>query len=201
VIILIILARKGPVLITLLVFIIYFFKVNGKRKYVISFIVVVVALILMASKIDEIRNRFIELLNVIIYNDRNNSGSTSIRLIIYNCSIEAITSNPFFGYGLGDVKDILNQCYTGKGISYYNSHNQFLSAWLSAGLLGIGSLVYMFVYNFNKALKSKEIVYISIMSLFLVLGIFENILERQDGVILFSFFVNFFAFKNSKTKL
>jgi len=199
-IILVILARKGPILITSLIFVIYFFKGNTERKNLIYFMVVVVGLVLLASKIDEIRNRFVELLNVIINNDRNNFSSTSIRLIIYNCSIEAILNNPLFGYGVGDVKAILNQCYIDKSISYYNSHNQFLSAWLSAGLFGIGSLLYMFIYNANKALKSKEIVYISIMSLFFILAIFENILERQDGIILFSFFINFFAFKDIQAK-
>ena len=113
-----------------------------------------------------------------------------------------IKKSPFFGYGIGETKHILNQCYLDnynifKG-QYYNSHNQYLSAWLSSGILGIGSLVAMLYYNLLIAVKNHNFINGAIIFLFIVIMFTENILDRQDGVMLFSFFINFYAFQYPK---
>ena len=110
--------------------------------------------------------------------------------------MDAILNAPIFGYGIGDVKDILSQYYIENNSTYFNSHNQFLGAWLSSGVMGLFSLLAVFVIGFKKAIKTKDFVYFSILFLFFSMALIENYIERQNGVLLFSFFINFFAFES-----
>ena len=73
-----------------------------------------------------LKERFCEFISVIINPDLNDLGSTSTRLRIYNFSLEAISKAPIFGYGIGDVKDVLSKFYIENNSTYFNSHNQFL---------------------------------------------------------------------------
>ena len=57
----------------------------------------------------------------------------------------------------------------------------------------------MFMFNIKNAFKSKDIVYVLVLTLFFFMMMIENVLERQNGVLLFSFLINFFGFKNAKT--
>lgn len=197
--ILILLARKGIILFTLLAFSIYFLK-SKKKKHTVYFIITAIVLFAITIVIPPIRGRYIELIDSIVnYDNIKRIGSTTIRFNIYQLVTEAISDSTVFGYGIGDTKDVLTSYYETRpeifNGKYYNSHNQFLSAWLAAGLLGIGSLIAMMVYNIKLAIKSDDFVYKAIVFMFLFTLLTENILERQSGVLLFSFFINFFAFK------
>lgn len=202
ILILLLLARKGPIIITLLLLILIHFFQNRNVKNVFIYIFLIIIIITIMINIIPLRNRFLELVSNLTSYSSNNFGSTFIRLNIYDCSIEAIKNSPIFGYGIGDVENVLQQCYTLKASIFngrtYNSHNQFLSAWLSAGILGIVSLLALFFYNFKKAFKSKDLAYTSVLTLFFFMMLTENILDRQNGVLLFAFFINLFAFKNTK---
>ena len=122
---------------------------------------------------------------------------------IYECVIQLIKENFIFGYGVGDTKEVLKQCYllnddVFNGL-YFNTHNQYFGVWLSAGIVAVCSLIYTLYFNLKLAIKNSDIIYISIIILFVLIMLFENILERQNGVILFSFFINFFAFKSQQS--
>ena len=102
------------------------------------------------------------------------------------------------------MKVMLKACYlsndeifSGK---YYNTHNQFLSAWLSAGIFGIISLISMAVYNLKNAIKNADFIHIALLSILFVTMMTENILERQNGVLLVAFIINFFAFRSIPIK-
>ncbi|MFT4801036.1 MAG: O-antigen ligase [Flavobacteriaceae bacterium] len=197
---LIVLARKGPIIITFLLLLAYLFTSKKKSRNIFFFGLATIIFSIIAYNIPSIKNRFIELFEVLIQKKSVDFGSTEIRLNIIGCSIDAIKNAPFFGYGVGGAESVLQVCYEKKTMifkgEYYNSHNQFISAWLSSGILGIASLIGLFIFNFKNAIKSKDFIHISILTLFLFMMLIENILERQNGVIIFSFFINFFAFKN-----
>jgi len=148
--------------------------------------------------IPDISYRFKEFVQVI--SDSSARGSISLRMNIFKCSYSAIVENPIFGYGIGDVKEVLHECYftfpdVFKNGKYFNSHNQYMSVWLSSGIFGLISLLVMLSYNFIKAIKAKDFIFGAILILFSSIMFIENILERQDGVLLFSLFLNLFAFK------
>ncbi|MDB9874217.1 O-antigen ligase family protein [Flavobacteriaceae bacterium] len=196
--ILLMLARKGPIIITFLIFTFHSFKKRRHLKYNLILGLGLTLSFLLAYNIDPLRERFFELWAAIFNNNNVLFGSTSMRIHIFDCAFENIIKQPLFGYGIGDVKTVLDYCFSEnnnifKG-KYYNSHNQYLSSWLASGIFGLISLLAMLFYNLKNALINKNLVGSTIIILFISVMFTENILERQDGVLLFSFFINFFAF-------
>lgn len=201
---LLIFARKGPIIFTALGFIIYFFLFQKNLKNKLIFILFILVLVIFASIIEPIRVRFLEFLNVLFESSNQNIGSTSIRLNIYKCTIDSIKESVFFGYGIGDVSEVLNECYLKDEknfpMQYHNSHNQYLSSWLASGIFGFTSLILMIFFNLKKAFKSNIFLNIIVLGLFVFMMLTENILERQDGVLLVSFFTNFLYYNNYPLK-
>ena len=193
---LILLARKGPILISSIIFIVYFISLKN-RKALGCFILMLFIFIMLIFSNQLLKERFCEFISVIINPDLNELGSTSTRLRIYNFSLEAISKAPIFGYGIGDVKDVLSKFYIENNSTYFNSHNQFLGAWLSCGIMGFVSLLSIFVISFKKAVKSRDFIYFSVLFLFFTMALIENFIEKQNGILLFSFLINFFAFKEA----
>lgn len=162
--------------------------------------IVLVGLILVVPRFNN-ENRFEELLEI----GNNKNSSTGLRLQIYDCAIEQIVKSPIFGHGWGDIKTVLNDCYVEKNNKVllenkYNSHNQYLSILLSTGLLGFLAFAYYFFYVFKISNKRESHILFLLTLYFCFNMLTENILEREDGVILFSFFINLFAFKNTQSK-
>ncbi|WP_298901095.1 O-antigen ligase family protein [uncultured Psychroserpens sp.] len=201
VIILVVLARKGVIVVLSLLFTYYFLRTKRKRSIIIFFLLVLI-LFAFSYLIEPIRNRYLEFVNAFFSPETSFLGSTSYRLNIYECSIGKIFESPLFGYGVGDTKAVLTSCYEEKATIfnglYFNSHNQFLSVWLASGVFGLIALIYTLFFNFKRAIQRTNFIYFSVLILFLVTLLTENILERQNGVLLFSFFINLFAFTSLK---
>lgn len=155
---------------------------------------------------DEFYRKLITVFDVNTYqNNLDLNNSNSIRYAIWNCSIDQIkNSNLLFGNGVGDVRDVLQECYNVKYPNldkYYNSHNQYFSIILGLGIIGLLSLlIYFFIVlrlNFNKYLSIEFLFYLFVFN-------FENVLERKYGVLLFLFF-SLFVFnlflRNKKDKM
>ena len=159
------------------------------------FILTLIVFVILIFSNQLLKERFFEFISTILNPDLNNLGSTSTRLRIYNFSMEAISKAPIFGYGIGDVKDVLSKYYIENNSAYFNSHNQFLGAWLSCGIMGFISFLSMFAIGFKKAVNSRDFIYFSVLFLFFAMAVIENFIEKQNGILLFSFLVNFFAFK------
>ena len=191
---LILLARKGPILISAIISIIYFISLKN-RKALGFFILTLIVFVILIFSNQLLKERFFEFISTILNPDLNNLGSTSTRLRIYNFSMEAISKAPIFGYGIGDVKDVLSKYYIENNSAYFNSHNQFLGAWLSCGIMGFISFLSIFAIGFKKAVNSRDFIYFSVLFLFFAMAVIENFIEKQNGILLFSFLVNFFAFK------
>ena len=189
-------ARKSVIVPVLIMFTLLFLRSQNK-KHLMFYIVLFALLITVSFSIPIIRERYVEMFSA-FFGNSDSLGSTSYRLKIYECGINLITEKPWFGYGIGDTKQALLQCYNEnqeifKG-RYFNSHNQFISIWLASGVTGVLSLLSMLVYNLKILFHNKLIIESFIVVLFVITLFFENILERQSGVMLFSFFINFFSF-------
>ena len=192
--------KKGPIISLVIVGIVFLVKnkFNYKQILYISSISIILALfVIYIPKYNNI-NRFEELFSL----ETNNDSSTGIRLQIYQCSLKKISQSPIFGYGWGDTKSVLNECYSEKNINLlkrnYNSHNQFLSIFLSTGVLGCLSFLYYLFYVFKTSHKRESQVLFFLALYFCLNMLTENILEREDGVIVIALFINIFFFNSNK---
>jgi O-antigen ligase len=194
---LILLSRKSAIIIMGVFFLIFvFFNKSIKVKIKVFILFITLVLIIGVVKfIPDISNRFNDFLDLFDY---TNMSSSNLRLNLIDVSIDAIKEKPFFGYGIGDIKDILsdfehkNDFFNNK---YYNTHNQYLNLMLATGFFGL-LLFIAFLFKNLKLAYSGSFEQFSIVLLFVLLMFIENILDRQNGVIYFAVFVNYFSFYN-----
>ena len=130
-------------------------------------------------------------------NDENANGLT-LRIAKWKCSLEGIKENPVIGKGTGDAQDFLQKCYIKDdfwGYHYsYNSHNQFLQVCLSLGGVGLITFLLSFSIPFIGFIRKKNNLAISFILLCLACFLTESILERQNGIVFYSFFLSLFTF-------
>ncbi len=191
-----ILNKKGPIISLVLTGI--FYTVNNKFNfkqiiYLFSILIFLSLSIIYLPKYNNV-NRFKELINV----EYNANTSTGIRIQIYQCAVKKIAQFPVFGYGWGDTKFILNDCYRNKSPNLlkhnYNTHNQFFSILLSTGLIGFFAFVYYIFYIFKVSNKIKFQLFFFYILYICLNMLTENILEREDGVIVITLFINMLLF-------
>lgn len=191
------LSRKAFLFFTVL-YLIYEFLI--KRKATLLMIGMSLSFICGIIFISPVNERFLDLYAGFINESSGLTGSTYVRQQIYNCTLGLIKESPIFGYGLSESSLIMEECLQSKNISFHNTHNQFLGMWLSTGLFGVMCLTVFFIKLFIESypFKNKEAFIISLL-LFTSL-IFENLFDRQDGLIIFSFFVGYINLKNQLDK-
>ena len=185
--------RDRALIITSLFWALFENKKNLKLK-----IILIISLSLLLFLIPKTRNRFSEIFTI------NNSkfiesNYYGVRFVIYKNASELIKEFPFFGYGIGDYNDKLKESYKKNNPSlevYYNSHNQYISFLLVGGLFLL-LLYFIFLYlNVKLAIKKRNINSLIILCFYSIVMLSENILERENGVIFFSFFLCFFSLNN-----
>jgi O-antigen ligase len=196
---LLLMVKKGPIIALILIcsFLVLVFK--SKKIYTV-FGVLMVVMIGAISSSPKIQSRFSELLQV-QNNQIDEANSTSIRYAIYQCAVKTVPEAGIFGYGIGDGKEELLKCYENNArmlaVNKYNSHNQYLGIILNIGYLGIGLLALFIFYHLLRAFKGKNYLLIAVLVFYSIVMFSENILERENGVLFFSLFINFFLMLDS----
>ncbi|WP_406024916.1 O-antigen ligase family protein [Winogradskyella sp.] len=200
-----VLNKRGPVISLGMIGVVFIIKSKFKGKLAWSIVALSIMFVITLISIPKFNNvnRFKELIDIQGLKANPNS-STALRLTIYDCALQQAAKAPIFGYGWGDVKGILIECYREENqnllLKNYNSHNQFLSMLLATGVIGLLIFLLYFYYILKFSNKNKNQVLFFLLLYFAFNMLSENILEREDGVIFFSFFVNLFLF-NSEVKL
>ncbi|MEN8834447.1 MAG: O-antigen ligase family protein [Polaribacter sp.] len=193
---LLIYARKGPIIAFFLTLITFLFM--EYKKYFKYNLLIVFGLILIFSLIPTTRNRFLELSKV-EKTAVDESSSSNIRFTIYKNSYYLVKDAPFFGYGIGDYQHELNQSYRNNAPflldKVYNSHNQYLGFLLIGGIVLLLAFLFYFSNKFIVAYQTKNTLLIIVLVFYGIVMLFENILERENGVIFFALFINFFSLK------
>jgi O-antigen ligase len=128
--------------------------------------------------------------------DGGKETGLSIRLVKWNCSLNGIIESPLFGKGTGDAVDYLVDCYKknsfwGMYPQYrFNSHNQFLETTLTLGLCGLLCLLLCIILPGIKAYWNSDYLFLSFLFLFAFCCLTESVLERQWGLVFFTFFTS-----------
>ena len=196
-------SSKGSILALVLVFVLLFnIKSKNKNRSILYSLAVVILLVFSIFIIPQANSRFEEIIKSRTYSttDLDINNSSQIRFIIWKTSLEKIKKSPIFGYGIGDVQNLLDSSYK-KNYPHllkkqYNSHNQYFSIWLSTGILGIFLFLNFLFFNFKIGFQNKDYMFLALLLIFSLLFLIENVLERQVGATIFFFFTNLFGFYN-----
>ncbi len=127
------------------------------------------------------------------------AGHTIVqRLELWRTSIGVIKENLIIGTGIGDVKSVINEGFiknksslVGSGLK---SHNEFIQALISSGLIGLFVLIFSLFFPPIYLHKFNLYLYINFFVIILLSMFWEDTLGTQVGVTLYSFFNAIFLF-------
>jgi O-antigen ligase len=196
---LLIMIKKGPILSLGLVMSLLIALLKNQKLWILYGVGVsiIIGTIIFQPKVNR---KFSELFHIQQV-DHNSMTSTNIRVSIYNCAVKIVPDSGIFGFGVGDGKKQLLECYDDKAAllasNRYNSHNQYLGILLKVGYFGLACFLIFIVYRLIQSFAARNYIAITLILFYCIVMFSENILERESGVIYFSFFVNLFLLKNS----
>ena len=119
------------------------------------------------------------------------------RLARWSVAVDLIREKPFFGYGLGKEKDILEMGFQNQNMivaaqNRYDAHNQFLGYSIELGLFGLAALLYYFFTSAWVFYKSQNVIYLLFIINVFAICLFEDYLNNNAGVIFVAFYANLF---------
>lgn len=173
----------------------FLFSLIKQRRYkfgaILLFIVVTSTFYLInpfkIDKIQQFKQTKIEL------TDKQEARNVlSIRLVKWTSTFNLFLENPILGVSPGDLKQNLVDEYKDNGFDFaaerrFGPHNQFLQILASFGIVGFSVF---FITLFWPYLKGLEVSTLYFWFLVITLSFFltEDVLERQQGIVYFSFF-------------
>ena len=119
-------------------------------------------------------------------------------------STTIIQKNPLLGVGIGDVRIALREQYVlmdfKEGIKRsFDAHNQYLQSLLASGIFGFVSFTSILLYGLYRAIISRDMLYFSLISLFMFFALLESFMETHKGIVLASIVILlFFPFNDDK---
>ena len=123
----------------------------------------------------------------------NWNESNTVRIVVWNFSSKIIAEHPM-GVGTGDVKDHLFREYRAHGYDLFaekelNPHNQFFQTGIAIGLGGVVLLFLVLLGPIILNLRNIDPSFVAFVTLTFITCLFESYLERQVGIIFFSFYL------------
>ena len=139
------------------------------------------------------------------FNEMKNNKQTNHRVYLWKYGIEVVKENFWIGSGIGDadyvLHDKLENCeakfWNGKRVYYlkerlFNYHNSFLQHFAANGVLSFLIFLSFFIIGIVWSIRNKDVVSLVFLVLCLFSFFTESMLERQAGVLFFSFFYSLF---------
>lgn len=172
--------------------VLFFLKIKSKNKIIITqFLIVTVFFIIIY--LPGKYNRFTEVFNSNVLNENTRYNSIFVRKQTILCSTKIFKNNFITGIGIENATENVNDCVReifefDKQI-IYNSHNQYLSYGLHAGFFGFFLLCLSLYLALRNSFFDENILFVSLLC-FCIIFLTENVLERQSGLVLFSFLLN-----------
>lgn len=169
-----------------------------------TLVILIISGYIFIGKSPVLKSRIMDMVKTKFYFSpgENNANGLTLRLVKWQCSIEGIEGSPFKGVGTGDAQKYLQDCYKEKNfwgqVFQYNSHNQFLQIGLASGVVTMLFYLLSLLVPLFISIKHRNILYAEFLILIIVLSLTESLLERQQGVVLYSFFNAVFAFHSFK---
>lgn len=128
----------------------------------------------------------------------------TLRLLLAKLSLNKVFEDNayFFGYGPADVSDQLNEVYLKHNMApnwffNYNTHNQYIEVFLELGIPGIIYLLSLLTIGFYYAYIHRNYLLAFFILLISVSFLTEVVLNRNKGIVFFTFFYSLFVFSNT----
>lgn len=136
-------------------------------------------------------------------NFNEQSWYTTNRIHIWRAGLNVVKENPLLGVGTGDAEDALKEEFVRRGnttlaIRNTNTHNQYLDFLVRYGAIGLVAILFFFGRALRVGFLYRNTVFIMFLVLFVTVMMTENILNRQYGIVFFSFFLSGLLFQGSK---
>jgi hypothetical protein len=206
----IMLQSKAGILITGILFIVFFFRMVSVKKKIITALVAFIVLgciyfavtkYIITANHSRILNAEHQLIETKL--NTTTKESNQVRILIWKASADIIKNNFLIGTGTGDVKDELMRTYKEKGMTgafehNLNAHNQFIQTFIALGVPGIVGLLSLFISGIWSGIKKRKWVFIFFMIITFLNFIPESMLEVQTGVIFFAFFNSLLLFSEAE---
>lgn len=183
---------------TLIFFVINFvgFIVNVKNKIIrLGFVIATISCIVIGAIFYEgtLIERFSHISNIHYQLDAPVStfNELTIRFALIECSWKLIKENPVWGTGIGDVMADLDSVYRKVDYKFgyldrQDPHDQFLRIILGTGTVGLLLFISSLGAPLWIGLKSKDYLLVWFVLVFVISFLFESVLERHNGIIVFS---------------
>ncbi|WP_159025554.1 O-antigen ligase [Aquimarina sp. Aq78] len=164
-----------------------------RKKYILV-IFLLVSISLLIAYYFNFLNRFVAI-----------PDSINERVTIWQGWWNVFRESPFFGYGTGDAQQALDQGNYLLGNDFfifykYNTHNQYLDILLRYGIAGFSVFLLMLFQSYKIAYQNRNALLLIFLILICIFFLTENILQRQHGIVFFSFFYLLLSDQNFNEK-
>jgi O-antigen ligase len=180
------------------------FAFLANTKKVISVLVLISAILLSIAIYSPNLNN--KITNLFTIKNENHTSITQqeVRDNLSNCSSKLLPEAGFWGYGIGDAKEQLVNCYkqidSDLEVLKFNTHNQYISIILTSGFFGLLVFILFLLVNIVISLNYKNYTTVVFIIFFAIVMFSENILERHHGVIPFAFILSLLLSFNHTNK-
>ena len=190
-------------IINFILLLIYYVKQSKRLMFALVVFGVFGALSVLIISQTPLKKRFSSAYTAMV-SPSDKPSSTRARIDVWSVTVELIEENPVWGVGAGDIRNQLMTKYENKGFDLYqkkgyDSHQEFLQTYAALGILGLLTMIGMFLILFLKAFQTGNFLLFIFSFLLLMFGMVESMLERQAGVVFFVFFgLYFFSYNPIK---
>ena len=130
--------------------------------------------------------------------DKTSTESTTVRRLIWHEATQIVKQNAVKGVSPGDANDALYESYKQNGITgaydkKLNAHSQYFQTAVGLGLLGLTSLLILFITPLIENRKKIVLFFVLITALSFLT---ESMLQTMAGCIFLGYFYSVICFKN-----
>lgn len=214
-------ASKAVIFLNAVTYILYFLFKNRGLKSKISLILILFFTIITVYNIPFINHRFVDGLRfhestiefkptndflkkkIFNYEEKKAISDLELRYIMASVGVYHLIADDkiLTGYGQGDVQDYLDYYYYSYNLAPnwnegHNIHNQYLHVFITYGVIVFLLFLSYIIFSFYIAIKHKDLLHFFFLALLAFVFIFEVILVRNKGIVLFYFFNTIFLIKS-----
>ena len=110
-------------------------------------------------------------------------SSVNVRFIVWRNALQVIKQNSILGVGIGDTDTELEKQYQKNNLDLeYGTHNQYIYAQLSMGIVGLILLLAILFVPLYYGIKNRNFPLIGFSVAIMINLLFENMLTRNAGL-------------------